>query len=110
MLTRIGNIRPPASTAKLSPPADKAPRYAQASRRRQLSSRVRWWLLRQVIHPGDPARDAEVRAWRLLQVQSCTAAADTLPHDTVILDGELPAARLAGEVLEILGRDTRFAI
>ena len=51
-----------------------------------------------------------MRAWRLMQVQSCTAAADTLRHDTVILDGELPAARLAGEVLEILGRDTRFAI
>jgi hypothetical protein len=64
----------------------------------------------QVIHPGDPARDAGVRAWRLSQVERCIAAADALPDDTVILDGELPAARLAAEVLQTLGQDTRFAI
>lgn len=64
----------------------------------------------QVIHPGDPRRDARVREWRLAQVERCAAAVDALPDDTVILDGELPAARLAGEVLEILGQDTRFAV
>lgn len=53
----------------------------------------------QVIHPGDPVRDAEVRAWQLSQVERCAAAADALPFDTVILDGELPAARITGEVL-----------
>ena len=59
---------------------------------------------------ADPDRDAEVRAWRLAQVERCIAAADTLPHDVVILDGELPPARLAAEVLEVLGCDTRFAL
>jgi hypothetical protein len=63
----------------------------------------------QVIHPGDPGRDAGVRAWRLAQVERCTVAVDALPQDTVILDGELPAAELASDVLEILGQDTRFA-
>lgn len=64
----------------------------------------------QSIHPGDPERDAQVRAWRLAQVERCAAAADALADDTVILDGELPAARLAGEVMEILGQETRFAV
>jgi hypothetical protein len=64
----------------------------------------------QVIHPGDPQRDAQVRRWRLAQVDRCAAAADALPGDTVILDGELSAALLAGEVLEILGQDARFAV
>ena len=33
---------------------------------------------------------------------------DALPSDTLFLHGELPAARLADEVLEILGQDARF--
>lgn len=74
------------------------------------AARLRERITAQVIHPGDPQRDAEVRQWRLAQIDRCTAAEDALPHDTVILDGELPAARLAGEVLEVLGQDARFAV
>jgi hypothetical protein len=64
----------------------------------------------QVIHPGDPARDAEVRAWRLAQVDRCAAAAGRLPSGTVILDGELSPGQLAREVLQTLGRDTWFVV
>lgn len=74
------------------------------------AARLRERITAQVIHPGDPQRDAEVRQWRLEQVDRCTAAEDTLPDDTIILDGELPPARLAGEVLEELGRDARLAV
>jgi hypothetical protein len=74
------------------------------------AARLRERITAQVIHPGDPRRDAEVRRWRLAQVDRCTAAEDALPHDAIILDGELPAARLADEVLEVLGQDARFAV
>jgi hypothetical protein len=74
------------------------------------AARLRERVSVQVIHPGDPARDAEVRRWRLAQVGRCAAAADALPGDTVVLDGEMPAALLADEVLEVLGRDVRFAV
>ncbi len=73
------------------------------------AARLRERITAQVMHP-DPQRDAEVRQWRLAQVDRCTAAEDALPHDAIILDGELPAARLAGEVLEVLGQDARFAV
>lgn len=52
----------------------------------------------QQIWPDDPERDAEVRAWRLAQVQRCAAAVPLLPADTVLLDGELPVAELAEQV------------
>jgi len=74
------------------------------------AARLRERITAQVIHPGDPQRDAGVRQWRLAQVGRCTAAEDALPSDAVVLDGELPAGRLAEEVLEILGRDARFAV
>jgi hypothetical protein len=74
------------------------------------AARLRERITAQVIHPDDPQRDAEVRRWRLAQVDRCAAAADALPSDTVILDGELPAGKLADEVLELLGRDARFAL
>jgi hypothetical protein len=72
------------------------------------AARLRERITAQVMHP-DPQRDSEVRQWRLAQVGRCTAAEDALPHDTIILDGELTPARLAGEVLEVLGQDARFA-
>jgi hypothetical protein len=75
-----------------------------------VAARLRERVSVQVIHPGDPARDAEVRRWRLAQVGRCAAAVDALPGDTVVLDGEMPAALLADEVLEVLGRDARFAV
>lgn len=72
------------------------------------ASRLRERISAQVIHPGDPQRDAEVRRWRLAQVDRCTAAEDAMPADTIILDGELPPERLADEMLELLGQDSRF--
>jgi hypothetical protein len=71
------------------------------------AARLRERITAQVIHPGDPQRDAGVRQWRLAQVGWCTAAEDTLPDGTIILAGELPPALLAGEVLEVLGQDAR---
>jgi hypothetical protein len=46
------------------------------------AARLRERITAQVIHPADPQRDAEVRRWRLGQVDRCTAAEDTLPDDT----------------------------
>jgi hypothetical protein len=63
----------------------------------------------QVMFPDDPERDAVVRAWRLAQIERCQAALDALPSDTVILDGEASTTVLAQEVVEVLGRDSRFA-
>ena len=75
------------------------------------AARLRERISAQVIHPDNIARDAEVRRWRLAQVgRWCTAAMDALPSDTVVLDGEMPVARLADEVLDVLGRDERFAV
>ncbi|WFE53027.1 AAA family ATPase [Micromonospora sp. WMMD1155] len=53
----------------------------------------------QSIWPDDPVRDAEVRTWRLDQVARCAAAVGLLPAGTVVLDGELPVAELASQVL-----------
>jgi len=72
------------------------------------ASRLRERIAAQVIHPGDPQRDADVRQWRLAQVDRCAAAVDEMPRDTIILDGELPTTRLAGAVLEWLSRDAQF--
>jgi len=74
------------------------------------AARLRERITSQVIHPGDSLRDAEVRQWRLAQVDRCIAAEDALPDDTIVLDGELPPARLAGEVLEALDPDARFTV
>ncbi|WP_433528274.1 AAA family ATPase [Micromonospora sp. CA-263727] len=52
----------------------------------------------QSIWPDDPGRDAEVRAWRLAQVDRCVAAASGLPAGTVVLDGELPVGELAAQI------------
>lgn len=57
----------------------------------------------QRIWPDDDARDAEVRAWRLAQVERCIAAVDRLPDGTVLLDGELPTEQLATQVLDHIG-------
>ena len=53
----------------------------------------------QVIHPDDLARNATARRLRLRQVGRYTAAIDVRPSGTMVLDGEMPTARLAGEVL-----------
>jgi hypothetical protein len=41
------------------------------------AARLRERISAQVIHPGDPQRDADVRQWRLAQVDRCAAAVDT---------------------------------
>jgi hypothetical protein len=74
------------------------------------ASQLRERISAQVIHPDDPQRDAEVRHWRLAQVDRCSTAVDSLPSDTIILDGELPTKRLADEVLGILEEDAGFAV
>ncbi|MEU8088610.1 AAA family ATPase [Micromonospora sp. NPDC049101] len=60
---------------------------------------LRTRIAAQAVWPDDPDRDAQVRAWRLEQVTRCAAAVGLLPADTVMLDGQLPVARLASEVL-----------
>ncbi|WP_369214769.1 AAA family ATPase [Streptomyces flavofungini] len=52
-----------------------------------------------VFTPDDPARDEHVRRWCKGRIEACVAAEDTLPGDTVFLDGELPPRALAGQVL-----------
>ncbi len=39
----------------------------------------------QVMHP-DPGRNAEIRRWRLAQVERCLSAQDSLPPGTLVLD------------------------
>ena len=56
-----------------------------------------------VIVPDDPEREAAVRQWCKDQIDECLAAADTLPADTVFLDGERPTPDLADEVLARIG-------
>lgn len=49
--------------------------------------------------PDDPEQDARVRRWCKERIGVCTAAVDTLPDDTVFLDGEASPAELADLVL-----------
>ncbi|MFC8676241.1 AAA family ATPase [Streptomyces griseorubiginosus] len=53
--------------------------------------------------PDDPAREERVRAWCKERIEACSAAVDTLPGDTVFLDGEVSPGELAGQVLAHLG-------
>ncbi|MFI6163117.1 hypothetical protein ACIA59_24585 [Micromonospora haikouensis] len=52
----------------------------------------------QSFWPQDPARDAQVRTWRLAQVDRCAQAAQNLPDGTLTLDGTLPVEQLAARV------------
>ncbi|MFJ9448402.1 AAA family ATPase [Kitasatospora sp. NPDC101235] len=61
----------------------------------------------QSFTPDDPAADEETRVWRRAQIERCAAAVDLLPGDTVLLDGVLPTAELAGQVLELVGAPVR---
>ncbi|WP_327729164.1 ATP-binding protein [Streptomyces sp. NBC_00487] len=49
--------------------------------------------------PDDPEQDERVRQWCKGRITACVAAADTLPTDTVFLDGESSPGELAGLVL-----------
>ncbi|GAB2823066.1 AAA family ATPase [Streptomyces chlorus] len=53
--------------------------------------------------PDDPEQDERVRQWCKAKIEACTAAMDTLPSDTVFLDGELPPKELADNVLAHVG-------
>lgn len=54
----------------------------------------------QVMAPGDPGRDEEVRAWRLAQVDRCVAAQADLEDATRILDASTRSPEdLAAEVI-----------
>ncbi|WP_331744549.1 TmrB-like protein (plasmid) [Streptomyces sp. NBC_01136] len=49
--------------------------------------------------PDNPEQDERVRRWCKDRIEPCMAAADTLPSDTVVLDGELAPQELADQVL-----------
>lgn len=53
--------------------------------------------------PDDPEQYERVRRWCKSKIQSCMAAVDTLPSDTVFLDGELSPQELADDVLARVG-------
>ncbi|MDP5309401.1 AAA family ATPase [Streptomyces poriferorum] len=53
--------------------------------------------------PDDPEQDERIRRWCKDKIGPCTAAVDTLPSDTVFLDGELTPKELADNVLAHAG-------
>ncbi|SDN61962.1 AAA family ATPase [Streptomyces wuyuanensis] len=53
--------------------------------------------------PDDPEQDERVRRWCKSKIESCIAAEDSLPGDTVFLDGELRPQELADDVLVRVG-------
>jgi hypothetical protein len=52
-----------------------------------------------VSFPDDPDKEERVRAWCTARIEVCTDAVDTLPGDTVFLDGGSPVRELADQVL-----------
>ncbi|MEU8333630.1 AAA family ATPase [Micromonospora sp. NPDC048839] len=59
-------------------------------------------IMDQVVWPDDQVRDAQVRSWRLEQVQRCCAAVESMPTGTVVLDGRLSVTELAERVTAAL--------
>ncbi|MEU8824872.1 AAA family ATPase [Streptomyces sp. NPDC048636] len=57
--------------------------------------------------PDDPARDEQVRAWCKSKIQTCSAAVDAMPRNTMLLDGQLTPQELADAVLARVGADAR---
>jgi hypothetical protein len=49
--------------------------------------------------PDAPEQDERIRRWCKDRIGACMAGADTLPSDTVVLDGELSPQELADQVL-----------
>lgn len=60
--------------------------------------------------PGDPEREEQVRRWCKDRIEPCMTAADTLPNDTVYLDGELAPQKLADQVLAQVTRGRPCAL
>lgn len=56
--------------------------------------------------PDDPAKDEQVRAWCKTKIETCLAAVDAMPQDTVLLDGQLTPQELADAVLARVGADS----
>ncbi|MDX2522733.1 AAA family ATPase [Streptomyces europaeiscabiei] len=54
--------------------------------------------------PDDPEQDERVRRWCRGRIAECMSAVDTLPSDTVFLDGESSPGELAGFVLRRVTR------
>nr|BAJ05900.1 putative TmrB-like protein [Streptomyces sp. SANK 60405] len=64
-------------------------------------------ITRQVVWPDDPERDAEVRAWRLAQIDGAMTAERRLGADTVLLPtDDTSPRRLAERILSEAGRRT----
>nr|WP_240653763.1 hypothetical protein [Streptomyces sp. AcE210] len=59
------------------------------------------------VTPGDPAKDERVRAWCKSKIASCVAAADALPEETTLLDGQLTPQELADAVRARVGAEPR---
>ncbi|MEV5982621.1 AAA family ATPase [Streptomyces sp. NPDC052114] len=55
------------------------------------------------FYPDAPEKDEDVRRWCKGRIEACTAAVDTLPGDTVFLDGESTPEELAEQVLARIG-------
>lgn len=53
--------------------------------------------------PDNSEQDERVRQWCKARIEPCTAAMNTLPGDTVFLDGELTPRELADDVLARVG-------
>ncbi|WP_069884238.1 AAA family ATPase [Streptomyces luteocolor] len=55
------------------------------------------------FYPDAPDKDEDVRRWCKGRIDACLAAVDTLPGDTVFLDGESTPEELAVQVLARIG-------
>lgn len=55
------------------------------------------------VAPHDPERDEAARQWGKARIAECVAAVDTLPAETIFLEGERPPGDLAHEVLTRIG-------
>ncbi|MEM7798717.1 MAG: tunicamycin resistance protein [Chloroflexota bacterium] len=63
-------------------------------------------ITQQVIVESDAERDAEVREWRLAQIDRCVAAADLMPEGTVMLktDNRRPEQLVEHIIHALLGQ------
>jgi hypothetical protein len=54
-----------------------------------------------ILAPGDPEREARIKAWCTAQIGRCATARAMLPPDSLVLDGCRPVAELAAEVMAV---------
>ncbi|SMF77415.1 AAA domain-containing protein [Streptomyces sp. Amel2xC10] len=60
--------------------------------------------------PDNPEQDERVRQWCKARIEPCTSAMNTLPSDTVFLNGELTPKELADDVLARVGGPLRLSV